>query len=101
MSKVVIPCPKCNSPLSFRQWSKRNGEALAFCNTCGEKWQVRMDKNLPTCEPYQVKQPAKKTARGSYKLEEERMAAIKAIYGSVQNFLDTCPLVSMPLQYKT
>jgi len=100
MTKPIIPCPKCNTPLVFRRWSKRDGEALADCVPCSEKWQVRLFSGSPTCEPYQVKRPAAKTERGSWRLPPERAAAICAVYGSVQKFLDTQPLVCMSLQHK-
>lgn len=107
MSKPVLPCPNCGTPLVFREWSKRWGkqslwrEALADCKTpgCG-KWAVRYFDGKQTCEPYQVKPPAKKTKRGSWKLEPCREAAIIAVYGSVQIYLDTGILVGMPLQVK-
>lgn len=101
MSKIIILCPKCNTPLKFRKWSKRDGEALADCTKCNEKWQVRLYKGIPTCRPYQVRPPAKKIARGSYKVEPGRKAQIEAIYGSIQSYIDTGILVGMPLQSKT
>ena len=101
MSKPIIPCPKCSAPLKFRKWSGRVGEALADCLQCCEKWQVRLYKGIPTCKPYQVKPVAKKTKRGSYKVEPGRKAQIEAIYGSIQKYIDSGILVGMPLQSKT
>lgn len=97
-------CLKCQTTLTFRRWSNRlpkKTEALADCKQCGEKYQIRYWNGHRTSEPYQVKTTAKKTCRGSYKVHPDRKAAIVALYGSVQNFLDTCPLVSMSLQYKS
>lgn len=102
MTKPV--CPKCKGLLIFRRWSERKpakSEALAVCGKCGELWQIRFFNGVPTSEPYQVKLPAQKTRRGSWRLAPEREAAIIAIYGSVQNFLDSHPLVCMSLQYKS
>jgi hypothetical protein len=64
------------------------------------KWQARFWKGQPTCDPYQVKHPAKKTERGSWRLPPERVAAMCAMYGSVQEYLDKSVLVCMSLQYK-
>lgn len=104
MKKTIQICPKCKAPLKFRDWSKRYErtspwqEALADCqNGCG-KYGLRYFEGKPTCEPYQVKPAAKKTIRGSYKLQPNRVAAIVALYGSVQNYLDKGVLVGMPLQ---
>ena len=97
-------CGTCGTQLKFVRWSKRlpaKSEALAKCPLCGAKWQIRYWQGKPSSEPYQVKRKAQKTCRGSYKLNPEREAAIKALFGSVQNFLDTMPLVSMSLQYKS
>ena len=95
------PYCKCGNALNFREWSKRlppKSEALADCPACGEKWQIRYWNGLPTSEPYQVKSRARKTERGSWRLSEQRKAAITAIYGGVQEFLDNAPLVCMPVQ---
>lgn len=106
-NKAVQACPHCSTPLEFRQWSERYPkglrwrEALAKCpNGCG-KFGVRYFDGRPTCKPYQVKKPARKTSRGSWRLQPDRAAAITALYGSVQEFLDNSPLVCMSLQYKT
>lgn len=105
--KKIIPCPKCSEPLSFREWSRRYSkvsrwrEALAICkNGCG-KFGVRFFDGNATCLPYQVKGPAQKTERGSWRLAPERVAAIVALHGSVQQFLDSSPLVCMSLQDKS
>lgn len=95
-------CPKCQCPLKFRRWSNRlpvRSEALAVCSGCGELWQLRYFEGKPTSEPYQVKTKAEKTQRGSWRSTPEREAAIVSMYGSLQNFIDTAPLVCMSLQY--
>lgn len=75
-------------------------EALAECpRGCG-MWQVRYFDGLPTSEPYQVRVKAQKAARGSWRLSNRRLAAINAVYGSVQMFLDSAPLVCMSMQDK-
>lgn len=107
MAKQIIPCPKCRQPLTFRGWSNRyprgyeRREALAHCPTGCGKYAIRYFKGIPASEPYQVKPPAKKTARGSYKTTPQRKAAIEAIFGSIQEFIDKGILVGMPLQSKT
>lgn len=100
-------CPHCGSALLFRQWSNRYPkgsrwrEALAKCpKGCG-KFGIRYFDGRPTSEPYQVKKPAQKTERGSWRLSPERVAAIVAIHGSIQEFLDRSPLVCMSLQDKS
>lgn len=97
-------CGLCGAPLKFRCWSKRLprfSEALADCpNGCG-CWQVRYWNGRPSSDPYQVKPRARKPKRGSWRLSEDRFAAIKAVYGSVQAFLDNAPLVCMSLQVKS
>lgn len=99
MDKPV--CGICAAPLKFRRWSKRQGEALADCpRGCG-KWQIRYFDGKPSSEPYQVKPKAQKLKRGSWRLSEGRAAAIAAVYGSVQAFLDDAPLVCMSLQLNT
>jgi RNase P subunit RPR2 len=93
-------CPVCDQPLKFRKWSERQpakSEALATCPVCGQKYQVRYFEKRPTSAPYQVK-PLHKAARGSYRLTREREAAIRALWGSVQEFLDHAPLVGMTRQ---
>ena len=95
-------CPKCRAPLRFRRWSNRlpvKSEALAECKDHGY-FQIRYWDGVPTSEPYQVKMKSQKTKRGSHRLNENREAAIVALWGSVQNFLDKSPLVCMPVQYK-
>mgnify|MGYP001491093346 CR=1 FL=1 len=106
MRKTTQLCPKCHKPLIFRDWSKRYPkgsryrEALADCHYGCGKFGLRFFDGVPTCEPYQVKPPAKKTETGSYKLTKERKAAICALYGSPQRLLDTIPLVGITVQYK-
>ena len=98
------PKCKCGSTLCFRNWSNRHpakSEALAECPACGEKWQIRYWNGRPTSEPYQVKSKAEKTERGSWRMSAKRRAAIVAIYGSIQSFLDNAPLVCMSLQVKS
>jgi len=94
-------CKKCNTGLEFRGWSKRlpaKSEALAVCPQCGEKYQLRYWQGRQTSEPYQVRRRAEKVARGSYRMTAERAAAIVALYGSVQAFLERAPLVCMTLR---
>ena len=98
-----MDCPKCHGRLKFREWSKRlpaKSEALAVCVGCGEKWQVRYWNGKPTSLPYQVGR-CRKPVRGSYRITRERVAAIAAMWGSVQEFLDYAPLVCMSVQYKS
>jgi len=97
-------CPKCESPLKFRRWSDRlpvKSEALADCTGCAEKWQIRYWDGKPSSAPYQVSPCKAKARRGSWRLRREREAAIVAMWGSVQNYLDNSPLVCMSMQYKT
>lgn len=98
-------CPDCNQPLKFSRWSKRlpaKSEALAICPAGCGKFQVRYFQGQPTSEPYQVRR-TQKPCRGSYRITAKRRAAIVAVWGSVQNFLDYAPvvLISMSKQYKT
>lgn len=103
--KETIPCPKCDQPLKFRAWSNRYGklapwrEALADCETkgCG-KWAVRYFNGRRTCDPYQVKPPAQKTKRGSWRLSPDQEAAIITLHGSVQSALDYLGKVCMSQQ---
>lgn len=102
MEKPV--CGKCEGALKFRRWSDRKpakSEALAVCTVCGELWQIRYFCGRQCSEPYQVKQKARKIKRGSYRAEESREAAIVAMWGSVQYFIDHAPLVCMSLQDKS
>jgi hypothetical protein len=104
MVKMNNPlCGLCGAPLKFRRWSDRLpkfSEALADCpDGCG-CWQIRYFDGKPTSEPYQIKTKAQKRKRGSWRLSDERKAAIVAIYGGVQEFLDCAPLVCMSLQIK-
>lgn len=93
-------CQICNAPLKFRRWSKRKGEALADCpNGCG-KWQVRYDGKRQQSEPYQVRRRANKPVTKSARMSEERIAAIEAIFGSFQNFVDSASLFSITQRYK-
>ena len=97
-------CGICQTPLTFRGWSNRlpkHSEALAECSNCGGRWQIRYFNGLQSSEPYQCKNNAQKTKRGSWRLSEGRKAAISALYGSVQEFLDEAPLVCMSLQLNT
>ena len=64
-------------------------------------WQIRYYQGKPTSEPYQVRQAAKKTRSGSYRTYPEREAAIIALWGSVQHFIDSAPLVCITRQDKT
>jgi len=88
MEKPV--CPKCETPLKFRRWSKRypaKSEALAECTNGHGYFQVRYWNGRQTSEPYQVA-TKEKDVSGSYRLKRERKAAIVAQWGSVQNYLD-------------
>lgn len=98
------PTCKCGAPLVFRRWSRRlpaKSEALAECpQGCG-MWQIRYYEGKPTSEPYQVRVREKKHA-GSYRLSSSRKAAIVALWGSVQKFLDYAPVQPrITQQYKT
>lgn len=97
-------CPKCDTPLVFRSWSHRRpakSEALAECPGCGGKWQIRYWQGRPTSEPYQVRKP-EKPCRGSYRISAQRQAAIIAVWGSVQNYLDHSVVqIGMTQQFKT
>lgn len=97
-----INCPRCGQPLKFRRWSRRKpakSEALADCQLCG-KVQARFFQGKQTSEPYQVR-PKGKSNRGSYRLSSKRKAAIVAIWGSVQNYLDHSVIqVGMTQQHK-
>lgn len=102
--KEIINCEKCGGILKFREWSDRlpkQSEALAVCDGCGQLWQIRYYKGVRTSDPYQVRQPGQKLERGSYRVKRGRKAAIEAMYGSVQFFIDYSPLVCMSLQDKT
>jgi len=101
------PVCRCGAALVFRGWSKRRpakSEALAECpQGCG-MWQIRYYQGKPTSEPYQVRGKGQRKRAGSYRLAESRRAAIVAQWGSVQNFLDCAPVISLPCiarQYKT
>lgn len=97
-------CGKCETALVFRGWSDRlprHTEALADCPACGEKWQIRYFNGRQSSAPYQVKPKAEKTESVSARSTKERKAAIIAVYGSVQKFYDTAPLVSIPLVCNT
>ena len=97
-------CGNCGSVLKFRRWSDRlpvKSEALAICTGCGELWQIRYFQGKQTSEPYQVKSKARKTEPINGRAEPNRKAAIIAIYGSIQNFIDTAPLVCIALQLKS
>lgn len=88
MDKPV--CPKCDSPLKFRSWSKRlpaKSEALAECTQGHGYFQVRYWNGRQTSEPYQVAKKDKEV-NGSYRLTRKRKAAIVAQWGSVQYYLD-------------
>ncbi len=108
MSKRIVPCPKCQIPLRFRTWSKRYEkasrwrEALADCpNGCG-KYAQRYFDGEPTSEPYQVRAKATKTAHCSAKAKPERKAAIIALWGSFQNFVDNVNILpGVTQQYKS
>ena len=77
-----------------RGWSKRYPttsrwrEALADCVTCG-KFAVLYFDGVATCEPYQVRGKARKTKTRTARIEPSRDAAIIALFGSFQNFVDT------------
>jgi hypothetical protein len=92
MNKTNQFC-KCGKPLVFRGWSnryERNSkwqEALASCE-CGEKWQLRYFNGHPTTEPYQVSRKSMKTKSCSARTSKERFAAIVALWGSFQDFVD-------------
>ena len=92
-------CPKCNTPLKFRKWSNRYPinfrwrEALAECsNGCG-KFGVRFFNKHPTCDPYQVRESAKKTKSCSARTDPERYAEIIALWGSFQAFVDNVSIL--------
>lgn len=106
--KEQIPCPKCETPLKFRAWSNRYPkasrwrEALAMCeNGCG-KWAVRYFDGQRTCEPYQVRAKARKTKTCTARTDPQRYAAIIALWGSFQNFVDQVNVLPcITQQYKT
>lgn len=97
--------PKCKNghELTFRRWGRRcdKSEALADCLICNERYQIRFWRGRQTSEPYQVKSKALKTESINGRAEPNRKAAIIAIYGSVQHFIDTVPLVCIALQSKS
>ena len=101
MTTVKIFCPNCGAPLLFRGWSKRyppKSEALADCpGTCG-KWQIRFFDGRQTSEPYQIRTGNKTEVIGG-RITKERKAAIVAIYGSIQNFMDSSKLICITQQY--
>ena len=93
-------CQICNTPLKFRRWSKRHGEALADCpNGCG-KWQVRYNGKQQQSEPYQVRHKAGKPVTKSARMSEERIAEIEAVFGSFQGFVDNVSLLCITRQHK-
>jgi len=97
-----IHCPKCHTQITFRAWSKRlppKSEALGDCRNCG-KVQVRFWNGKQASEPYQCR-TGDKTESMSARATEKRKAAIIAIYGSFQNFVDTVPLISITKLYKS
>lgn len=97
-------CNKCGHGLTFRKWSNRKphkSEALALCENCGELWQIRYWKGIPTSDPYQVKPRSLKTVSINGRTSPQRKASIIAIYGSVQKFIDEAPLVCIALQSKS
>jgi len=106
MKKTSQPCPKCHNPMSFRRWSNRYPkgyiwqEALADCPSGCGKFGLRYFDGKPHSEVYQVKKPAEKTARGSYRLRQDYNDAICEVYGSVQAALDKLGQVCMTEQYK-
>lgn len=106
MNKTIQACPKCNNKLVFSRWSNRypNGyiwqEALAVCPSGCGKFGLRYFDGKPNSLVYQVKKPAEKLARGSYRLLPEHFAAICEVYGSVQRALDNLGQVCMTEQYK-
>ena len=107
MNKSPQYCPKCSHPLSFRKWSNRYPvrsrwrEALADCNNGCGKFGLRYFDGKPTCDPYQIRTAAKKTRRGSWKLEPDREKAIIEIWGTVQAYLDNGNLLRHTEQYKS
>jgi len=108
MTKTVQICPKCGNLLEFRAWSKRYSanspyrEALAKCqNGCG-KFGIRYFNGNPVCDPYQVRNAPKKTKSCSARTEPERYAAIVALWGSFQAFVDNVSILPcITQQYKT
>lgn len=92
MKKQTIPCPKCGSSLVFRKWSKRDGEALAFCNEHG-KYQIRyykINKELIFGEPYKTKEKIEnsKSKHVSGRMRTEEYDKIIEVFGSFQKMLD-------------
>ena len=104
MNKTVQKCPHCISPLKFRGWSNRKplkSEALAECpNGCG-KFGLRYFDGRPTSAPYQVRGRARKTKSCSARTEPERYAAIVALWGGFQAFVDNVNILPcVTQQYK-
>lgn len=107
MVKRVVLCPQCKNPLKFRGWSKRYPkrsrwqEALAFCPAGCGKFAQRYFDGEPTCEPYQVRAKGRKTRQCSAKTDPDRYAAIVALWGSFQNFVDQVNILpGVTQQYK-
>lgn len=107
VKRTVQLCPKCHCPLRFRKWSGRYPkgyiwqEALADCESGCGKFGLRYFDGKPHSRIYQVKKPAEKTCRGSYRLLPEHFKAICERYGSVQVALDKLGQVCMTEQLKT
>lgn len=106
--KETIACPNCKTALTFREWSRRYAkgsrwrEALALCESGCGKWAVRYFDGARTCEPYQVRAKGRKTKTCTARTNPERYAAIIALWGSFQAFVDqvnVLPCVTQ--QYKT
>ena len=77
-------------------------EALADCPAeCG-KFAQRYFNGEPTSEPYQIRARARKTKQCSAKAEPERYAAIIALWGSFQSFVDNVNILpGITQQYKS
>lgn len=92
MKKQEIFCPSCDNKLSFRRWSKREGEVLADCNNCG-KYQIRYEKigdKIIFGEPYRTKTKSQnsKTKMVSGRMIPEEYISILEKFGSFQKMLD-------------
>ena len=96
--KTISYC--VNSVLAdLDETSKRHGEALADCpNGCG-KWQVRYDGKRQQSDPYQVRSKASKPVTKSARMSQEGIAAIEAMFGSFQAFVDNVSLLCITRQY--
>jgi hypothetical protein len=98
-----VSCPKCAQPLQYRRPSKRDSEHLWECKYHG-KFQTRA-ANGRHGSPYQVAWKGKvvgvKSVHKNARISEEANAAILAVHGSFQNFIDFYTAVVVQSQQKT